>query len=95
MVSRSVTELRRGLKGQVVMSGELEAMYGALLNNQVPAHWARAAYPSLKPLASWVRDFIARMHALERWLTDREPVCFWLPGQPHPPCIMPSPAGAT
>jgi dynein heavy chain, axonemal len=84
VVSRSVAELQRGLKGQVVMSAELEDMYGALLNSQVPALWARAAYPSLKPLASWVRDFTARMQALQEWLTDGEPLCFWLPGEAPP-----------
>ena len=32
-------------------------MYTALLNNGVPKNWEAAAYPSLKPLASWVKDF--------------------------------------
>lgn len=33
----------------------------SLLNNKVPDMWSSAAYPSLKPLASWVKDLIARM----------------------------------
>ena len=27
--------------------------------------WANAAYPSLKPLSSWVKDLILRLHFIE------------------------------
>jgi hypothetical protein len=47
---------------------------------QVPALWARAAYPSLKPLGSWVLDFGKRMAFIASWLTDGQPAAFWLPG---------------
>lgn len=29
-------------------------------NNQVPEMWSNAAYPSLKPLGSWVKDLVMR-----------------------------------
>ena len=32
---------------------------------QVPAMWARAAYPSLKPLSAWVKDLVYRIHFIE------------------------------
>ena len=32
---------------------------------QVPAMWAAAAYPSLKPLSSWVKDLVYRIHFIE------------------------------
>lgn len=35
-------------------------VYTAFLNNQVPAIWADAAYPSLKSLASWIKDLLLR-----------------------------------
>jgi len=35
-------------------------VYTAFLNNQVPAIWANAAYPSLKSLASWIKDLLLR-----------------------------------
>ncbi|GBF88264.1 dynein heavy chain axonemal protein, partial [Raphidocelis subcapitata] len=76
----SLDQLRRAIKGLVVMSAELEGMYGALLNNQVPELWARAAYPSLKPLGSWVADYAKRVAFVRGWLTKGEPTCFWLPG---------------
>lgn len=47
---------------------------------QVPELWARAAYPSLKPLGSWVADYHARVAFMRSWLTKGPPSCFWLPG---------------
>lgn len=76
----SLAELQRAIKGLVVMSAELEAMYRSFLNNQVPAVWTAAAYPSLKPLSSWVKDFQQRMAFMRAWMVNGEPKCFWLPG---------------
>ena len=38
----TLTQLRRSIKGLVVMSEELEIMYTAFLNGQVPANWTGA-----------------------------------------------------
>ena len=45
----------------MVMSEVLEKVYTSFLNNQVPELWASAAYPSLKPLSSWVKDLVLRL----------------------------------
>jgi hypothetical protein len=42
--------------------------------------WARYAYPSLKPLASWVADYHQRIAFMRAWLSEGTPKCFWLPG---------------
>lgn len=42
--------------------------------------WARAAYPSRKPLGAWLRDLSRRIAALDAWLVGGEPRAFWLPG---------------
>jgi dynein heavy chain len=55
-------------------------MYTALLNNQVPKNWEAAAYPSLKPLASWVKDFHARIAFMRIWLVNGQPGVFWMSG---------------
>jgi dynein heavy chain len=47
---------------------------------QVPELWQRVAYPSLKPLAGWVRDYHARVAFMRSWLANGPPACFWLPG---------------
>jgi dynein heavy chain len=80
VMSASLFELQRAIKGEVLMSDELDAMYAALLNNQVPQNWASAAYPSLKPLASWFVDLQARIRTLRSWLVDGPPRAYWLSG---------------
>lgn len=38
------------------MSIELEKMFNSFLDAKVPENWENVAYPSLKPLGSWVTD---------------------------------------
>lgn len=35
--------------------------------HQVPATWAKRAWPSLRPLGSWLTDFTSRLTQLEEW----------------------------
>lgn len=46
--------------------------------------WARAAYPSSKPLGAWLRDLRRRAAFIADWLTAGEPCTFWLPGLAYP-----------
>ena len=51
------------------------SMYMYLMNLfcvQVPDLWASAAYPSLKPLSSWVKDLVLRLHFVEvsEWVNE-------------------------
>jgi hypothetical protein len=62
------------------MSEELEMVYTAFLNNQVPKLWANAAYPSLKPLGSWVKDLILRCLFIQNWIRNGPPKSFWISG---------------
>lgn len=56
----SLVTLQKAIAGLVVMSEEMDRIYTSFLNNQVPTHWSNSAYPSLKPLASWVKDLTLR-----------------------------------
>ncbi|KAG1679671.1 hypothetical protein FOA52_006190 [Chlamydomonas sp. UWO 241] len=79
-MASSLRELQKAIRGMVVMSAELEAMYNSMLNNQVPALWNKCAYPSLKPLASWMADYHQRIAFMRGWLQGGLPKSFWLPG---------------
>ena len=43
------------------MSSDLEMVFNKVFDNQVPEIWNKVAYPSLKPLASWINDLIQRL----------------------------------
>lgn len=80
VVSKSLSMLKRAIKGLVVMSSQLETMHQSFLFQRVPPDWEAAAYPSLKPLASWVEDLFARLTFLDNWLRRGPPAAFWLSG---------------
>ncbi|TDH16419.1 hypothetical protein EPR50_G00020980 [Perca flavescens] len=76
----SLVTLQKAIAGLVVMSEEMDCIYTSFMNNQVPTHWANSAYPSLKPLASWVRDLSLRTSFIQAWITRGPPKSFWISG---------------
>ena len=56
-------------------------MGNAMVNGKVPGIWAAAAYPSRKPLGSWVADLLLRLQFLQDWVDARAaPNTFWISG---------------
>eukprot|EP00798_Chlamydomonas_sp_ICE-L_P022533 gene22533-29660_t len=79
-IARTLKETVKALKGLVVMSPELEAVAFSMYDNQVPDMWAAKAYPSLKPLSSWVGDLIERCKFVQKWIDTGIPVVYWISG---------------
>jgi len=76
----SLKLLKKAIKGKIIMSPELDLMYSAIIKNQLPPNWADVAYPSLKPLSSWVKDLGERVEFMRHWLLKGHPSSFWLSG---------------
>ncbi|XP_075140366.1 dynein axonemal heavy chain 6 [Leptodactylus fuscus] len=80
LLKNSLETLKKAIAGFVVMSEEMERIYKSFLNNQVPTLWADAAYPSLKPLGSWVKDLLLRTSFIDAWIRQGQPKSFWISG---------------
>jgi len=48
----------KAIDGFVVMSQELEVVFNNIYDNKVPEAWLKVSYPSLKPLGTYIIDFV-------------------------------------
>lgn len=76
----TLAAVQRALVGEVVMSEELEKMADAIFDNRVPPSWANKGFLSLKALASWMDDCLARISFLNQWISGGTPAVYWVSG---------------
>lgn len=79
-IKLSLKNLIKAIKGEVVMSQELEQLGNAIFDNRIPGIWSKVSYPSLKPLGSYVNDLIKRLEFMKHWVDEGSPASFWISG---------------
>ncbi|XP_070181014.1 dynein axonemal heavy chain 6-like [Littorina saxatilis] len=67
VIHSTLVSLTLAIKGEIIMSDQLEEAYNALFRQEIPAHWKAAAYESNKPLGSWVKDLDQRVDFFSSW----------------------------
>ncbi|CAH1258196.1 DNAH17 [Branchiostoma lanceolatum] len=88
-IRRSLKNLDLGLKGELTISPEMEALQNSLFFDHVPDSWARLAYPSMFGLAQWYADLLARIRELDTWVNDFTlPAVVWLSGFFNPQSFL-------
>jgi len=80
VISPSLVNLRKALKGEILMSEELEDMLESLSQNQVPEVWKAKSFLSLKFLTAWIDDLNQRVKFLNLWIQKGTPQAFWISG---------------
>lgn len=79
-IKSSLLDLQKAVKGLIVMSPALDLQSNNMLLGKIPDNWRKVSYPSLKPLPSYVADFIERLNMLTDWYDNGKPPTFWLSG---------------
>jgi dynein heavy chain len=85
-IVRSLVELDLGFRGDLTMSESMEELANSLFLDRVPKRWELLAYPSLRPLGSWLSDLQSRIAQLTEWTGNPAdaPVVAWISGLFNP-----------
>merc|ERR1711937_1054929 len=67
---RSLLELQLGFKGELTMSAPMEALMNSLYMEKIPPYWSKLAFPSTRPLATWITNLSDRCAQLDEWCGD-------------------------
>jgi len=78
IITSSLNDLKKAIKGEVLLSADLETALGSLENGQVPAMWLKKSFPSLKPLGSYIKDLMERLNWFQHWLETGLPTVLWI-----------------
>ncbi|XP_063469485.1 dynein axonemal heavy chain 14 isoform X1 [Symphalangus syndactylus] len=67
VIHKSLKDLQLAIKGEIILTQELEEIFSSFLNMRVPTLWQKHAYRSRKPLSSWIDDLIQRLNLFKTW----------------------------
>lgn len=92
VIFRSMDDLVKALRGEIVISKTCENVFESFLLQRVPDEWSSNAYPSVKPLAAWLKNLAKRIRFFSLWCMnlvlyvegvhgiDRNPLSIWISG---------------
>jgi len=69
-ILKSLAEIELAFKGELTMTEAMETLMSSINNNRVPATWAKLAFPTTRPLSSWLDNLKHRLDQLNTWKED-------------------------
>lgn len=89
-IVRSLKELQLGFNGELTMSDAMDSLKSSLYMDRVPTTWQKISWPSLRPLSSWLTDFMSRLIQLEEWCNNpiEIPKVTWISGLINPQSFL-------
>lgn len=78
VIKTSLKNLKLAIKGEVLLSADLEAALNSLKVGKVPAMWLAKSYPSLKSLGSYMNDLFERLGWFKEWSDTDHPETMWI-----------------
>ncbi|XP_049887204.1 dynein axonemal heavy chain 7-like [Pectinophora gossypiella] len=76
------------VQGISVLTDVTEEVLTSMVRGRIPTLWIGKSYPSLKPLAAYVNDLLARLEFLQHWHQYGPPIIFWLSGFYFPQAFL-------
>lgn len=62
------------------MTPEIEEVCTTITLRRIPSVWMRISYPSLKPIGSYIKNYLKRLAWLQNWYETTKINTFWLSG---------------
>ncbi|KAI5631027.1 dynein heavy chain and region d6 of dynein motor domain-containing protein [Phthorimaea operculella] len=88
VVRSSARAVIGAVQGVSVLTDITEEVLTSMVRGRIPALWASKSYPSLKPMAAYFDDLLARLAFLQHWHQHGPPIVFWLPGFYFPQAFL-------
>jgi len=79
-IRSSLMKILSALKGEALMSTELEEVYNSVLLGKIPEQWRVKSYPSLKALGGYINDLKVRLQFFKDWVEVAPPLVYWISG---------------
>jgi len=70
--------LKKAIKGEVLLSVDLENALNSLKDGSVPEMWLSKSYPSLKKLGGYNADLLERLSWFKDWVDEGMPPYLWI-----------------
>jgi len=79
-IRSSLSDLKKAIKGEVLLSADLELALKQIRMGIVPELWLSKSYPSLKSLGSYVKDLADRLNFFQTWIDSKGqfPEFYWI-----------------